>query len=132
MARAKSASPASARVRPLVEAVIVVTAAAAMAFGFFSEVVRGVALSGVVRGVAVLFFGLVARFVRDSATCFCGVVLVGCCSTVPDEELRGVEDTGAGSGEGVCTGVSVEVLAAGAGSGLGSGAGVCTVVELGR
>ena len=51
------------------------------------------------------FFGLFARFVRDSVTCFCGVVLVGCCPTAPDEELRGVEDTGAGSGEGVCTGV---------------------------
>jgi hypothetical protein len=132
MARAKSASPASARVRPLVDAVIVVTAAAAMGFGFFSEVVRGVALSGVVRGDAVLFFGLVARFVRDLVTCVCGVVLVGCCSTAPDGELRGVEDTGAGSGEGVCTGVSAEVLAAGAGSGAGSGAGASTVVELGR
>jgi hypothetical protein len=131
MARAKSATPASARGRPLVEAVIVVTAGAAMGFGFFSEVVCGDVLSGVVRGDAVLFFGLVARFVRDSVTCFCGVV-VGCCSTAPDEELRGVEDTGAGSGEGVCTDVSAEVLADGAGSGAGSGAGASTVVELGR
>jgi hypothetical protein len=116
------------------EAVIAATAGAAMGFGCFSEVVRGVALSGVVRGDAVLllFFGLVARSVWDPVTCFCGAVLVGCCSTGPDEELRGVEDTGAGSGEGVRTGVSAEVLAAGAGSGAGSGAGASTVVELGR
>jgi len=114
------------------EAVIAATAGAAMGFGFFSEVVRGVALSGVVRGDAVLFFGLVARFVWNSVTCFCGAVLVGCCSTARDEELRGVEDTGAGSGEGVRNGVSAEVLAAGAGSGAGSGAGASTVVELGR
>jgi len=105
-----------------------------MGFGFFSEAVRGVALSGAVRGDAVLllFFGLVARFVWDSATCFCDAVLVGCCSTAPDDELRGVDDTGAGSGEGVRTGVSAEVLAVGAGSGAGSGAGASTVVELGR
>ena len=114
------------------EAVIVVTAGAAMGFGFFSEVVCGDALSGVVRGDAVLFFGLVARFVRDPVTCFCGVVLVGCCSTAPDEELRGVEGAGEGSGDGVCTGVTAEVLAGGAGSGVGSGAGACAVVELGR
>jgi hypothetical protein len=104
-----------------------------MGFGFFFEVGCGVALSGVVRGDAVLFFGLVARFARDSMTCFCGVVLVGCCSTAPDEELRGVDDTaGAGSGEGACTDVSAEGLAAGAGSGAGSGAGLCTAVVLGR
>jgi hypothetical protein len=86
--------------------------------------------SGVVRGDAVASFKPFLWLVRDSETCFCGVVLVGCCPTAPDEELRGVEVTGAGSGsgEGVCTGFRAEVLADGSASGTGD----CTAVVLGR
>jgi hypothetical protein len=105
-----------------VEVVIVVTAGAAMGFVVFSVVVRG---------DAVAFFRPFTWFVPDAATCFRGFVLVGRCLTAPDEELRGVEVTGAGSGsgDGVCAGAGAEVLADGSGSGAGA---CCTVVVPGR
>ncbi len=107
------------------------TAGAAMRFATFFSVVG--------RGDAVPSFTRFSWFARGDSerggfdTCFCGVVLVGCCPTAPDVELRGVEATGAGSGEGVYTGVSVctgcaEALADGSGSGVGA----CTAVVLGR
>jgi hypothetical protein len=101
-----------------VEAVVVVTSGAAI----------GPSLcSGAVRGDAVAFFRPFTWFVTDAETCFGGVVLVGCRRTAPDEELRGVEATGAGSGsgDGVWTSAGAEVLADGSGSGAGA---CCTVV----
>jgi len=82
---------------------------------------------GAARGDAVPSFRPFTWLARDLSACFCGVVRVGCCPTVSDEELRGVEVTGAGSGAGFGTGVGVEVFASGAevfanGSGSGVGA----------
>ena len=103
------------------ETAIVGTSGAATGFAFFS---------GVVRGDAVASFKPFLWFARDSETRFCGAVLVGCCPPALDDELRGGEVMGAGSGsgEGVCTGFSAEVLA----DGFGSGAGDCTAVVRGR